>query len=177
MFKISKLTVIITGGVIIVFLVWWGSVSYRPRLLNRGSRNPAEIVRDFFSFGWHFSRQAWMRRSRDWSGAERERLLAFWCRPDYPVYDELRKMSLMELAQKYDKVSLWSRAAELYLYVHRENIDNYWLARKVGDKLYRLEDWEKLEIVARDILKYQPGNEEAQRWLKKSGQFKRGRNE
>ena len=154
-----------------------GYVLYQPPLLDPGRRNLLEYGGDFLSFGWHFTRQAWLKHSHDWPGAGRERLLAFWCRPDYPVYDELRKMSLMELAQKYDKVSLWSRAAELYLYVHRENIDNYWQARKVGDKLYRLEDWEKLEIVARDILKYQPGNEEAQRWLKKSGQFKRGRNE
>ena len=113
-----------------------------------------------------------MKRSRDWPGANRERLQAFWYRPGYPAYDELREMSLMELAHEYDKVLLRERAAELYLYLHREDIDNYWLARKVGGKLYLLKDWDALEIVARDIIKYHPGDEEAQRWLEISGQIK-----
>jgi len=165
-FKISKLTVIIVGVVIIVFLVWWGTVSYRPRLLNPGNRNAVETVRDFFSFSWHFSRQAWLARSRDWPGAGREKLLAFWYRPGYRDYKDLREKSLWELARAYAKASLNTRAAEIYLLAHKEDRKNQWLSRRVGDKLRQFKDWDKLEIVARDILGCHPGDKEALRWLK-----------
>ena len=168
--KISSLKrknkyLIVAFLVIIGLILAVGFFPYQPPLINSGMRNPREWVCDLFSFGWHFSRLAWMRQSRDWPGATRERLLAFWYRPGYPAYDELRKKSLMELAREYDKVLLSGQATELYLYLHRGDIGNYWLARKVGARLYRLKDWDKLEIVARDIMKYHPGNEDAQRWL------------
>jgi hypothetical protein len=71
----------------------------------------------------------------------------------------------MELAREYGKVLLNARSADLYLQAHRDDPGNRWLSHKVGGKLCKVRDWEKLEIVARDILKYYPGDEEGRRWL------------
>lgn len=162
----KKKNISITVLVILGLIFAAGYFSYHPPLIDSGSRNPLEWPIDFFSFGWHFSRQAWMNRSRDWPSASRERLLAFWYRPGYHDYEDLKEKSLMELAREYGRASLNSRAAELYLLAHREDMGNQWLARKVGDKLCKLKDWDKLEIVARDILKYHPEDEEGSLWLK-----------
>ena len=142
-----------------------GYVLYQPPLLDPGRRSLLESGADFLSFGWHFTRQAWLKHSHDWPGAGRERLLAFWYRPGYRDYADLRNKSLLELGREYGKVSLDSRSADLYLQAHRDDPGNRWLSHKVGGRLCELKDWEKLEIVARDILKDYPGDEEGRRWL------------
>jgi len=158
--------IIFAGVVTIVALVWWGSTAYQPCLLDQGTRNPVEAVYDFFSFAWHFSRQVWARRSKDWSAASRERLLAFWYYPSCPAYDKLREKSLIELGRDYELNSLPWRSAELYLLSHLEERGNLRRASWISTKLVEMKEWNKLKIVSRNILKYYPGDEQALRGLK-----------
>jgi hypothetical protein len=161
----NKWFVIIAAAVTIAALVWWESAVYQPPLLDQGRRNPAEAVHDFFSFAWHFSRQVWARHSRNWPSAGRERLLAFWYHPGFPAYDKLREKSLIELGRAYEQNFLPGRAAEFYLLAHLKARGDLYRASWVGTKLVAMKEWKKLKIVARNILKYHPGDEAGSRWL------------
>ena len=64
-----------------LLLAVWGVWSYRPPLLDPGSRNPPERIVDFFAYSWLYSKALWLENTRRPEAADAAALSAAWFRP------------------------------------------------------------------------------------------------
>ncbi len=127
--------VLILSVLAILFALFRAGASYRSPLLPGEERTAFETAADFFLYSWHYSREVWFWRSRNWPAMARARLLGFQHRPDHPIYSDLRDLSLFELGRAYERAGLSDRAAGIYLRARREDPENLWLRKWVDDKL------------------------------------------
>ncbi len=158
------ITSVVLAGIIIMLTVG----SYQPPLLDDIGRNPLEVIRDFFAFGWHFSRHVWWDHSRDWKNSNRQRLLAYWYNPDFDGFADLRDKSLFELGCSYERLSLPDRASEIFLRACRQNPKDRWLIRRTGDRMLALKKWKKLEELSQLLLSIDGEDQQAMYWRKES---------
>lgn len=117
---------------------------YQPPLLSSATRHPKEIVFDFFGFGWHYSRYLWLANAQDWKKANRQRLLAFWHRPNWSGFEDLRKKSFFELGCWYERLSLPGHASLILIEACRRNPENRWLRRQAADKIKKMKQGKQL---------------------------------
>jgi hypothetical protein len=171
----KKPVIIAAGGALAaVFLVLalaggW----HQAPLLDTSRRNPVETVRDFIWFSWHYSRHIWLEESRHWKDANRQKLLAFWYRPGYAGFKELREKSFFELGCLYQRLSLPGRASDLLIQACRREPEKRWIARRAGAMIIKMRQWDKLEELSRFLLESDPGNRQARLWLEMSGRARR----
>ena len=158
------------GVVVAVFLVATSTPGwYQSPLLDTSARNPLEIVCDFFGFSWHYSCHIWKDRSRHWKEANRQKLLAFWYRPGYAGFKDLREKSFLELGYLYERLALPLRASEMFLQACRQEPENRWLVRRAGSKMIEMKQWDKLDELCRLLLEKNRLDPQARRWLEISG--------
>lgn len=129
------------GLVIVIFLaVEW----YQPPLLETSKRSPLDIAIDFFGFGWHYSCHIWLRKAQRWKESNRERLLAFWYRPDYSGFGDIRELPPYKLGRWYQRRRLPARSARILIEACRRNPENRWLIGRTGDMIKAMEQDELL---------------------------------
>jgi len=158
----ATIAVLATGAA--VFLVLAFAWEYRPPLVS-DRRNPKEIALDFLGFGWHYSRYFWLANVRDWPKANRQRLLAFWHRPDWSGFSDLRERSLFELGCWYERFALPDPAARLLIEACRREPGNRWLLRQSAAKLCQIKQGENLEELLCLIRESHPEDREISAWL------------
>lgn len=162
--KIKTAVALLGAGVAVFLGLAFFAGEYRPPIFS-GRRHPQEVVGDFLGFGWHFSRYFWLANSRDWPGANRQRLLAFWKRPDWSGFSDLREKSPFELGCWYERASLPGPASLLFLEACRREPGNMWLMRQSADKLSRMKRWDTLAELRSLILARNPENREIRDWV------------
>jgi hypothetical protein len=157
--KGGKAITLLAAGVLLLALAF-AAGEYRPPLIS-SSRNPKEIVIDFFAFGWHYSRYLLLENVRDWPNANRQRLLAYWHRPAWSGFKDLNEKPLFELGCWYERLSLSEPAALIFLEACRRDPENRWLLRQSVDKMLKLEQQQPLEELQRLLRDDRPAVQDA----------------
>lgn len=138
---------------------------YQSPLLDDSDRNLIEIIRGYFGFGWHYSCHIWLERSRQWKDSTRQKVLAFWYRPDYAGFQDLREKSFLQLGSLYERLLLPRRASEMFIEACRREPENRWLIQRSGSRIIKMEQWDKLEELRCVLWEANRGDCRAQRWL------------
>jgi len=141
-----KRTVIIVpaAAAVLIIVTFLAAGNYQPPLLETSKRSPLNTAIDFFGFGWHYSRHVWLRKAQRWKESNRERLLAFWYRPDYSGFGDIRELSLYKLGRWYQRRRLPARAARILIEACRRDPGNRWLIRQSSDMIKEMEQDEQL---------------------------------
>ncbi len=164
----TGVAIIVAGTAVAVFLsVFFIAGKYHSPLLS-DTRNLKEVGWDFVGFGWHYSRYFWRGNARDWPNANRQRLLAFWHRPDWSGFNDLREKSLFELGCWYERFSLPEHASLLFLEAVRREPENRWLLRQSAARMQKMKQWEPLEELRSLILDGNSEDREIRTWLEQN---------
>ncbi len=139
--------------------------SYTPPLLDRGSRNPLEIIHDTIAFIWYYTGAVWNEGSHAEKARMRRMTLAVWYRPSLSEKVlGLPSDDLSGLAERFESRGLPVQAAALFAAGYERGERGADRAEKTLRSCAVLGAWDEVIEVARRAVADNPGYREGYYW-------------